>query len=112
MKLHNNEQLSFCGPSYFLITIIESDNIIHDGESGSESGSESPATPIDPHPVEETVIESNEALPEEQNTLGAVAPSFNPRTYQVEMCEESLKRNIIVAVSLPGRSVDQCLSDG
>jgi hypothetical protein len=92
--------------------MIEPENLINDGESGSENSSGSSTPLIDTHPLEETVIESNGNLQEEEKLPGAVAPSFNPRTYQLEMREESLKRNIIVAVSFSGRSVGHCLSDG
>jgi hypothetical protein len=53
-------------------------------------------------------LESDESSPPSIQ-LSDEAPDIKPRAYQIEMLEESLKRNIIVAVSFVVGWVDEVL---
>jgi hypothetical protein len=67
-----------------------------------------------PVPVEELVIDlaadSSDVLSDKISPVPLIgddgAPVIKPRPYQLEMVEESLKRNIIVAVCVPLASRD------
>lgn len=93
------------------ITTLESevtmtDAMSDDGTCDSESIGRAELAPQigdDLHPHHETTIDlsGEDKVPgrEEEPQLAALAMSSSPRSYQIEMLEESLRRNIIVAVS-------------
>lgn len=71
---------------------------VHEDDD-SESGSTSSVSWSDDQPRhEEITIEINGDVHMDSEPQQALKALFNPRSYQLEMLEESLRRNIIVAV--------------
>jgi hypothetical protein len=91
------------------ITDAMSDNDYYDSES---SGAELAPQQLDDEvrPTEETTIDlsgENAGLNGEgELRVKALVASSTPRAYQLEMLEESLRRNIIVAVSVVPHEAD------
>jgi hypothetical protein len=73
----------------------------YDGSSlGSHSTSIHGLLPEDPAPVHAMGALGTAEL-DELSTDDAIEVGFTPRSYQREMLEESMKGNVIIAVSLP-----------
>lgn len=71
---------------------------VHEDDD-SESGSTSSASWSDDQPRHEDItIEINDDENMDSEPQQALEAMFNPRPYQIEMLEESMRRNIIVAV--------------
>jgi hypothetical protein len=81
--------------SEFDITMIDT---MSDDDGGLESSSAELAPLDEVRPKEETTIDVSGE--DAELRVGALVASSTPRAYQLEMLEESLRRNIIVAVSV------------
>ena len=72
---------------------------VHHEDSDSERGSTLSENWVDDQPrPEDITVEINDDIHEEPEPQASLETLFSPRAYQLEMLEESLRRNIIVAV--------------
>jgi hypothetical protein len=93
------------------ITVSEFEATITDAMSDNDDyDSESSGAELEVRPTEETTIDlsgENAGLNGEgELRVKALVASSTPRAYQLEMLEESLRRNIIVAVSVVPHEAD------
>lgn len=86
------------------MAVTMSDNDDYDSDNWGSETAEFPTWPDGgQQPQKETITHtSGDNAPPDKRELQteAIVASFTPRAYQLEMLEESLRRNIIVAVSV------------